>query len=66
MNLIQYFIKLLWQGNKESKIIIMKFLNSICIYDKEGISIVQEKIYKLYFNYCRCINERPPLLNLKM
>lgn len=48
INLINFFVNLLWDEKAMNKADYMNFLSSICTYKSKGITINQENIFKLF------------------
>lgn len=51
VNLIQYFMNLMWDDTAIHTPEYLKFLSSICRFDERGVSKNQENIYKLFKKY---------------
>ena len=48
MNLINYYMNLIWDGESTIKQEYMRFLRCLCKFGDRGININQEMIFKLY------------------
>ena len=48
MNLINYYMNLIWDGESTIKQEYMRFLRCLCKFGERGININQEMIFKLY------------------
>ncbi|EGR27735.1 MIR domain protein [Ichthyophthirius multifiliis] len=48
INLLNYFMNLIWDDKALRKADYLRFLSDICIYKDKGITINQENIFKLY------------------
>ncbi|KAL4438400.1 hypothetical protein ABPG74_009439 [Tetrahymena malaccensis] len=48
INLINFFMSLLWDSTAKNKSDYLRFLSRVCYFNEKGITINQENIYKLY------------------
>lgn len=53
INLIVFFMNLIWDENSLQKSNYLKFLRSISRFSNKGISLNQENIFKIYKNYSK-------------
>lgn len=53
VNLIVFFMNLVWDEHSHQKSYYLKFLRSVCRFHTKGISLNQENIFKLYKNYTK-------------
>lgn len=51
INLVQYFMNLIWDEQAELHSDYLKFLGITCILHNKGVTLNQENIYKLYKKY---------------
>lgn len=61
INLIVYFINLIWDDEAINNSDYLAFLSSVCRYQNEAVSINQENIFKLYKKY----NDSKPKLGVE-